>query len=123
MRMLAMLCLVLPIVAGAETHTVSVVLDDNGCPIETVPDDLDLAPGDRVIWQAIDSFGDVGKEYSIRFDPFSGGAFKSDRFGIARSTPVDRDMNDIGVAYKYTVVSEDGCPPLDPRLRVGRGGG
>ncbi|KKK78923.1 hypothetical protein LCGC14_2838700 [marine sediment metagenome] len=108
-------------------HYVDIELNAGSCPIAVSPDPLTLSKGDRVEWQSVTVIGGVWsvvpKRYTILFDPFAGGVFSSDPSGLARSTPTRSDLPDEPVTYKYTVVSDDdsGCPPLDPRIRVGRG--
>ena len=99
--------------------------------------------GDKIVWQSVDGDNgnvDIGKSYRILFNPFVGkslwwgNSIKSNkRSGEAKSRPVHKttpnfDSSQAGnsVEFKYTVVSLDDptpgtdCPPLDPRLRVGR---
>ncbi len=109
--------------SAGDTFLVAIQLDADSCPVATYPELLDLAEGDRVEWQSVDTEGfDVSKRYSILFDPFIGSTFTSRPSGFTRSTPLSRDLPDEEVVYKYTVVSDDdsGCPPLDPQIRTRR---
>jgi hypothetical protein len=135
--------------AAFTTVEIKIVYEDIGfseqCPTSTLSTVMPptVERGDKIVWQSVD--GDngnipVGKSYRILFNPFVGkslwwgNSIKSNkRSGEAKSRPVhkttpDLDENQPGewVEFKYTVVSLDDpmrttdCPPLDPRLRVGR---
>ena len=102
------------------------VFFDGECPryVDDALVAMDKGAGKRLEWVAYDLEGKVKTDalYSVYFDPFKGKTDDSNKSGVVKSKPLDRDIPK-NVLFKYTILGTSpnlpaDCAPLDPFFRV-----
>jgi hypothetical protein len=115
-------------------YTVTVVVDDNGCPLFTLFDDQpggvpDLRRPDTIGWKVTTVSGNplpVGFKFRVIFDPLQGGRRLIGEDVIDNIHLESEEELPEKASYKYTIVKvlnnsgqlDLDCKALDPMIRI-----